>query len=95
MATKEQVEAQLRTVMDPEIGLDVVTLGLIYNIEVKENVVNLTVTLTSPMCPYGPMLIEQMRDAAQKVEGIAKAEVELTFEPAWVPPPEVRLMMGV
>lgn len=93
--TKQEVEDALKHVVDPEIGLDIVTLGLIYNIDIREGMVNICLTLTSPMCPFGPMIMEQIRLEVGKVEGVKIVELELTFDPPWVPPPEVRLMMGV
>ena len=95
MASKEDVQEKLKTVMDPEIGLDVFTLGLIYDIKVESDSCAIKMTLTSPMCPYGPMIIEEIRSKTKEVMGSDKVEIELTFDPPWQPPPEVRLMMGV
>jgi len=92
MATKEQVIEELKKVVDPELGMDIYTLGLIYNIEIEDKI-NIKMTLTSPMCPYGPQIIE---DVKEKV-GSLKKEVttEIVFDPPWEIPQEVRSILGI
>ncbi len=78
---KKLIEEKLKEVIDPEIGFDVISLGLIYNIEVKNKKAKITMTLTSPFCPYGSMLIEMVK---RKVEELGlEVEIELTFNPPW------------
>lgn len=81
--------------MDPELQIDVVSLGLIYDVKVSGSAVRIVMTLTFPGCPYGPMMVEQVRDCATKVEGIESADVEVTFDPPWKPPEDLRAMYGV
>lgn len=85
MVTKEQVLETLKTVKDPEIGLDVVSLGLIYEVAVADDKVKVIMTLTSPMCPLGEVLVEEVQKALGGLAGVAGVEVQLTFEPPWDP----------
>jgi len=94
MITKEQTIETLKTVMDPEIQVDVWTLGLIYNIKIEKETVDITMTFTSPMCPYGPMLVDNLKAALQKA-GAKEVNVDITFEPVWKPSEELREMLGV
>ncbi len=79
---------------DPEIGLDVWTLGLIYNVTINENSVYVLMTFTSPMCPYGPHMVEDLKNLI-KSKGIEEVTIEITFDPPWQPSDEVREMLGV
>jgi len=79
---------------DPEIGVDVWTLGLIYNVTINENSVHVLMTFTSPMCPYGPHMVEDLKNLI-KSKGIKDVTIEITFEPPWQPSDEVREMLGV
>ena len=87
MATKEQVMEAIRPVQDPEVHIGLVDLGLIYNVDIKEEdkSVSITMTLTSPMCPAAPELIAMVKAAAEKVDGIDLAIVNMVWEPAWDP----------
>ena len=93
MATKEDVIKILKTVEDPEINMDVYTLGLIYNIDIKENDVKLTMTFTSPMCPFGPQILDEIK--AKMADKEIKVEIDLTFSPPWEPSEELRAILGV
>lgn len=77
----------LRTVLDPEIGLSVVDLGLVYGVDVDAATRHVTVrmTLTTPACPYGPSLFDQARQAAKRAPGVAEAVVVPVWEPPWNP----------
>lgn len=76
----------LAQVKDPEIGLGVVDLGLIYDIDIKDNKnVDIRMTLTTPACPYGPDLIDAIRISVQKLEEVNQVDVEVVFEPPWNP----------
>jgi metal-sulfur cluster biosynthetic enzyme len=91
MITEDMVRTALKNVYDPEIGLDVVNLGLIYNIDVEDagKKVNVDMTLTTPACPAGPQIIEQvrreitaLRDVFQELDEV---NVNLVWTPFWNP----------
>jgi metal-sulfur cluster biosynthetic enzyme len=81
--TPERVRAALREVLDPELGMSVVDLGLIYGIAVHGGSVRITMTLTAPGCPLHEVLPDWVRRAALAVPGVERVEVVLTFDPAW------------
>jgi metal-sulfur cluster biosynthetic enzyme len=85
VATKEEVVEALRQVEDPELGMDIVELGLMYDVEVEGPKVHVTYTLTSIGCPVGPMIQEQIQEFAAQVPGVEEVEAELTWEPPWSP----------
>ena len=86
MATEQQVLEALKTVFDPEIGINIVDLGLVYAVETPdEETVKVQFTLTSPACPVGPMIKAQVEQAASTVEGVVTVESELVFSPPWDP----------
>ena len=85
MPTKEDVVAALRTVEDPELGMDIVELGLMYDVEVEGPSVKVIHSLTSMGCPAGQMIEEGIRDAAASVPGVEKVDVELVWDPPWTP----------
>lgn len=77
----------LKTVFDPEIGINIVDLGLIYDIDIndEEKTVTITYTLTTPACPVGPMLQAQIEQTASTVDGIDNVKLDLVFSPPWDP----------
>ena len=77
------VWSALRTVIDPELGLDVVTLGLIYDVEISADVAHVTHTLTTPGCPMETITGDGIRDALMQVDGIARVDRKLVWDPAW------------
>jgi metal-sulfur cluster biosynthetic enzyme len=85
MPTKEEVVEALRQVEDPELGMDIVELGLMYDVEVDGPKVLVTYTLTSMGCPVGPMIEEQIRQFSSEVPGVEAVETELTWSPPWSP----------
>ncbi|HEY2073744.1 MAG TPA: metal-sulfur cluster assembly factor [Gaiellaceae bacterium] len=85
MPTKEEVFEVLRTVEDPELGMDVVDLGLVYEVEVEGPKVKVLYSLTSMGCPAGPLIAGDMERAAREVQGVEDVELELTFDPPWTP----------
>ena len=85
MATVEDVEAALTNVIDPELGLDFVELGLIYGIELDGGTVHVTFTLTSPGCPIGPQVSEQIEEFVTELEGVEAVESHMVFTPPWTP----------
>ena len=93
----EAVRQELRGVMDPELGINIVDLGLVYDVEVEEALAKVTMTLTSPGCPAGGQILMSAQQAAESAEGIEKAEVNLVWKPFWTPDridAAVRAMMG-
>lgn len=97
--TEEQVMDALKQVYDMEIGFDIVSLGLIYGVDVdEENNVKVTMTLTTPMCPLAGFMVEEARSKVQEVEGVNDVDVDLTFDPPWSPEKasdEIRNIMGL
>ena len=85
MATVEDVTDVLRDVIDPELGLDFVELGLIYDVEVEGPLVRVTYTLTSPGCPIGPQESEQIEEFVGELEGVDEVQPVMTFSPPWTP----------
>jgi metal-sulfur cluster biosynthetic enzyme len=85
MATVDEVTDALRDVIDPELGLDFVELGLIYDVEVQDGNVRVTYTLTSPGCPIGPQVSEQIEEFVSELDGVLEVEPTMTFSPPWTP----------
>jgi metal-sulfur cluster biosynthetic enzyme len=85
MPTKEQVVDALRAVEDPELGMDIVELGLVYDVEVEGPNVKVIHTLTSMGCPVGPMIQENIDEIARAMPDVEDVEVELTWDPPWSP----------
>jgi len=85
MVTIDDVEEALTNVIDPELGLDFVELGLIYEVEVDGEEVYVTFTLTSPGCPIGPQVSEQIREYVGELDGISKVHPKMVFSPPWTP----------
>jgi metal-sulfur cluster biosynthetic enzyme len=75
----------LSNVIDPELGLDFVELGLVYGVEVTEGNVHITFTLTTPACPIGPQVTEQMEEFVGELEGVKSVACEMVFVPPWSP----------
>jgi metal-sulfur cluster biosynthetic enzyme len=95
MATKEEIIEALKTVMDPELYLDVWTLGLIYDIALDGPAVKIKMTFTSPACPAGPYLLQEIKEKILALEGVESCDVEIVFEPAWQPSDELKGMLGL
>jgi metal-sulfur cluster biosynthetic enzyme len=85
MPSREEVLEALHEVEDPELGMDIVELGLLYDVEVDDARVKVTHSLTSMGCPAGPMIQEGIYEAVQGVPGVEAVEVELTWDPPWTP----------
>ena len=85
MPTQEEVVEALRQVEDPELGMDIVELGLFYDAEIDGPKVKVTYTLTSMGCPVGPMIEEDISRVVREVPGVEDVEAELTFDPPWSP----------
>ena len=86
MPTREEVFEALHQVEDPELGMDIVELGLVYDVEVEGPMVKVTHTLTSMGCPAGPMIQEDIDSAVRSnFESVESVELELTWDPPWTP----------
>jgi metal-sulfur cluster biosynthetic enzyme len=85
MPTKEEVVEALRQVEDPELGMDIVDLGLMYDVELENGRVKVIHTLTSMGCPVGPMIQQQIDEVVRALPGVDDVEVELTWDPPWTP----------
>jgi len=94
MLTKEKVIEVFKQCVDPELDIDVWTLGLIYDHKVKDKKVFVKMTFTSPMCPFGPQMVGEI-ESKLKEAGAETVEVEITFDPPWKPSDELRAILGV
>lgn len=97
---KEQIIAAIKPVIDPEIGISIVDLGLIYDGNmIENNTAHVLMTLTSPMCPMGPQIMGEVHQAVQVLEGVDDVKVELTFDPPWDPKnmcdEDTKMMLGI
>ncbi|WZO96152.1 iron-sulfur cluster assembly protein [Isosphaeraceae bacterium EP7] len=85
MPDQDTIVVALKNVIDPELHVNIVDLGLIYTIQTRETEVDVEMTLTSPACPAGPQLIRDAVGAIEKVDGVTKANVKLVMNPPWTP----------
>ena len=85
MIDEDEVIEALSNVIDPELGLDFVELGLVYGVEIDGGTVNITFTLTTPACPIGPQVSEQMKEFVGEVEGVEDVVPTMVFTPPWTP----------
>ena len=93
----EEVREALKQVIDPELGLNIVDLGLVYDVQVSDGKAVVSMTLTSPGCPVGPQILASAQAAAGTVEGVDEAEVNLVWKPFWTQDridPAVRAVLG-
>jgi metal-sulfur cluster biosynthetic enzyme len=98
MVTEEQAREALKQVEDPELGLNIVDLGLVYEVEVEGGTINVRMTLTSPGCPVGPQILNGSKMVLQDLEGVEEVNVELVWEPFWSPDrinPDYRAILGL
>jgi metal-sulfur cluster biosynthetic enzyme len=97
MIDADMVRKALRQVKDPEIGLNIMDLGLVYDVEVDEGEVHVKMTLTSPGCPAGAQIMGDVDQTIRMLDGVTGVEVELVWEPFWTPDridPKVRSFLG-
>jgi metal-sulfur cluster biosynthetic enzyme len=96
--TAETARKALRAVKDPELGLNIIDIGLVYDVAVsEEGDVKVTMTLTSPGCPSGAEIMQDARLVLEDLEGVRNVELELVWEPYWTPErmdPRVRAFLG-
>ena len=83
MATKDQVYEALQTCYDPEIPVNIVDLGLIYDVEINEEKVNVKMTLTAPGCGMGAMIASEAQQKILQIPGVSEANVDLVWDPPW------------
>ncbi|MFC1615031.1 metal-sulfur cluster assembly factor [Patescibacteria group bacterium] len=98
MITKEQIKEKLKEVKDPELGIDIVTLGLIRDVKVSEEgdviTAEVLMTLTTPLCPFANDIILSVENKLEEM-GITEPKVDLTFDPPWEASEELRMQLGV
>jgi metal-sulfur cluster biosynthetic enzyme len=93
----DTVRQALRQVKDPELDMNIVDLGLVYDVEVDGGMVRINMTLTSPGCPAGPMITNDIYKAVRALEGVSDVDIDIVWEPYWTPEridPKIRAMMG-
>jgi metal-sulfur cluster biosynthetic enzyme len=91
------VRKALRAVKDPEVGLNIIDLGLVYDVDVTEGKVDVRMTLTSPGCPVGPQIMMEADEVVRAMKGVEDVRIELVWEPYWTPEridPKVRSYLG-
>lgn len=101
--TKELILETLKSVKDPEVGIDIVTMGLIYDVEIKikrvkskeETSVKITMTYTTPFCPWGPQLNDEVITTLKDAFGVKNVTVEITFDPPYKMPDDLRATLGL
>jgi metal-sulfur cluster biosynthetic enzyme len=95
--SEDVVQRALRKVKDPEAGLNIVDLGLVYDIDIDDGKVHVKMTLTSPACPAGPQIMGDADDAVRALDDVQDVRIELVWEPYWTPEridPKVRAYLG-
>ena len=93
----DTVRQALRQVRDPELDMNIIDLGLVYDVEVDEGQVRINMTLTSPGCPAGPMITNDIYKVVRALEGVKDVDIDIVWEPYWTPEridPKIRAMMG-
>lgn len=96
--TKKEILAKLNEVMDPELNISVVELGLIYGVKISGAAVDITMTLTTPFCPLGDIIKKRMREKLLAQKNIKRVNIELSFEPPWTTDridPQARIKLGL
>lgn len=96
--TRDQVRLALRRVKDPELNLNIVDLGLVYDVDVAGPLVRVDMSLTSPACPSGPDIMRDAEEQLRKLEGVGEVEMNLVWSPPWTPEriePRVRAYLGM
>ncbi|WP_295146992.1 metal-sulfur cluster assembly factor [uncultured Campylobacter sp.] len=95
---KERIYDELRMIVDPEVGFDIVSLGLIYDVSVNGDTVKVTMTLSTRSCPLHELILGWVNDAVLRVEGIKECDIDLVWEPEWniqMASDEVKKALGV
>ncbi|MGH7539121.1 MAG: metal-sulfur cluster assembly factor [Gemmatimonadales bacterium] len=95
--TEAAVRQSLRSVKDPELNLNIIDLGLVYDVDVEDGNVHIQMTLTSPGCPAGPQIMNDIHKTVRAIDGVHDVDIEIVWEPYWTPEkiePKIRAMMG-
>ncbi len=95
---KEKIYDELRSIVDPEVGFDIVSLGLIYDVSVNGDKAKITMTLSTRSCPLHELILGWVNDAVLRVEGIKECDIDLVWEPEWniqMASDEVKKALGV
>ena len=85
MLSEELVREALKDVYDPELQYNIIDLGLVYDVQINDGSVHILMTLTTPACPIGPMLIDQVQEIVGFLPGVKDVDVEIAFDPPWSP----------
>jgi len=96
--TKEVVMEKLKEVTDPELRISLVDLGLVYDVKIDKGMVVVEMTLTSPACPVGPLIIQSVEEAVKKINGVEGVTVNIVWEPLWGPDKmseEAKMELGI
>lgn len=93
LPTEAQIKDALAGVKDPELFMDIVSLGLIYEIRTSEDGIDILMTLTTPFCPFGDKIVQDVEKALKPFG--CEARVDITFEPEWVPPEDLKIALGL
>ena len=98
MVSNDEVMSALMGVVDPDLGIDIVSLGLVYEVKVSEDDVFVLFTLTFPGCPYADFLVNEVKDTVSGLPGVKTVDVRLTFSPPWSPDridPDIRAALNI
>ena len=99
LLSADTIRQALRQVKDPELDMNIVDLGLVYDVEVDDGggLVRITMTLTSPGCPAGPMITNDIYKVVRAIDGVKDVDIDIVWEPYWTPDridPKIRAMLG-
>lgn len=99
VVNEELVREALKNVIDPELRLSIIDLGLVYEVDVKDSTVKVIYTLTTPACPLGPVIDEQIQDVLGDLPGMEEVITEIVFSPPWDPrtmaSDEIKMQLGI
>jgi len=95
LVSKDEIVEVIKEIIDPDLFIDIWTLGLIYEIEMEEKICKVTMTFTSVACPAGPMLVDQVKTKTEGLEGVDETKVEITFQPPWEPSDDLKAHLGL
>ncbi|HMO18982.1 MAG TPA: metal-sulfur cluster assembly factor [Oligoflexia bacterium] len=93
--SKSEVIELIKSIIDPELYIDIWTLGLIYHIDIKETDIHIRMTFTSMACPAGPQLVGEIKDKLSTLPAVKEVEVEVVFDPPWEPSEDLKALMGI
>jgi metal-sulfur cluster biosynthetic enzyme len=92
---KDDVIEVLKTILDPEIQIDIWTMGLIYDLKVEKDSIKILMTYTTPFCPWGPQLNQEIIETINNKLGVKKVDIDLTFDPPYQMPADLRASLGI